>query len=78
MTSKVTESGACIYGDSAEGGYDAYLARLGAEHITLHADEVAKVKEFLEHGVVHGGILGIGAEGIASYIERRTKTECPI
>ena len=47
---------------------DAYLARLGAEHITLHTDEVAKVQQLLEHGVVHGGILGIGAEGIACYI----------
>ena len=43
------------------------LARLGAEHITLHTDYVAYVKEFFEHNVVHILVLA-GANLVTAHI----------
>ena len=51
---------------------DAYFAGLCAENITLYTDEVAKVQQLLEHGVVHRHVLGIGTKSIAGYIHLNT------
>ena len=45
----------------------AYLAGLGAEHIALHADEVAQVEALLEHDIVQILVL-IGADSITLHI----------
>ncbi len=47
---------------------NAHLARLRAEHISLHTDEVAQVEQLLEHDVVQVLVL-IGTDGVALHVD---------
>ena len=49
-------------------GMHADFARLGAEHVALHADEVADVEQALEHHVVHILVL-VGTQLVARHVD---------